>query len=217
MNKLKKIKIKILSVLKSKLNNNWIKIPVSFFTLIFVAYFFLSKYTVNHQIDFIYGDTRILLDTIYLNDNGAHVDIIIPQNNEFVSYGWGSKIFYLNVSKWEDLTFKIAFQALLTKPQSLMHVTKYKSKRDKWVSVPVTKTQLKKIKANIDDSFVKSDGKHVFASKGYHSSDMFYYAKGRYHAFYTCNSWANDLLKTSDMYACLWTVFSDDLMSLYKS
>ena len=64
---------------------------------------------------------------IYLHDNGKHLDIIIPNKHQsrYKAYGWGSKIFFMEVPTWDDLTCKIALQALFTKPESCMRVEYY--------------------------------------------------------------------------------------------
>ena len=76
---------------------------------------------------------------IYLSDNGIHVDIIIPENKQYIAYGWGSEIFYLNTPTWDDLTFNNAFKALFTEPTSVMHVTTYKNIQKNWIKIDYLK------------------------------------------------------------------------------
>jgi hypothetical protein len=44
----------------------------------------------------------------------------------------------------------------------------------------------------------------------------FYNAKGRYSLFYTCNTWANQALKSANQKAALWTIFDFGIFQHYK-
>ena len=43
-----------------------------------------------------------------------------------------------------------------------------------------------------------------------------YEAKGKYSLFYTCNTWANDGLKSAGLKACYWTVFKGGIFDQYQ-
>jgi len=127
---------------------------------------------------------------IFLSDNGIHVDVVIPEDTQYIAYGWGSEIFYLNTPTWEDLTFKNAFKALFTDPTSVMHVTTYINIQNEWIRVGISNKQLRELKRLINDSFKLDDNKNriKFEGKGYHQNDEFYKANGNYSCFMTCNS-----------------------------
>ena len=70
---------------------------------------------------------------IFLNTNGVHLEVIIPkrvmdtnllkglvlnENEEYISFGWGDENFYINTPTWNDLTFKNAFRAVFLKGSS---------------------------------------------------------------------------------------------------
>ena len=169
---------------------------------------------------------------IYLNTNGVHLDIILPvsnikselkqglkiENASYVAFGWGEKNFYLNVPDWDDLTFNIAFKAMFLKSEALIHLTRYETKRDKWVKVYLTEEQLKTLNNYILKSFVYDDdfSKHILHGKGYTPNDEFYKANGSYTCLNTCNSWVNRAFKESDLKACLWTPFDFGLINIYN-
>lgn len=149
---------------------------------------------------------------IYLNDNGIHVDIIIPSvdtievieedgirwyslDTIYTSYGWGSEIFYTQVPTWDDLTFTLAFKALFTHPRSIMNVFTYNNIKSNWVKVSVSENQFEKLVENINKEFI---------------------IKSNYHIFNTCNTWVNRILKESGLKACLWTPFSRDIIKMYN-
>ena len=48
---------------------------------------------------------------------------------------------------------------------------------------------------------------HIKTNAVYGQHDAFYEAIGGYSLFKTCNTWANNALKTSGQRCCLWTPF----------
>jgi uncharacterized protein (TIGR02117 family) len=57
---------------------------------------------------------------------------------------------------------------------------------------------------------------HIVTNANYGDSDAFYEAKGSYSMFHTCNTWANNGLKSCDQRACLWTPFDKGIFQKYK-
>ncbi len=171
--------------------------------------------------------------SIYLNSNGVHLSIIIPKNqldskllnglryfknDNYFSFGWGDKNFYLNTPTWSDLTFNNAFKALFINSSSLIHLTRYSTTSDDWVEIKVNKNQLYKINQYIYKTFYLNplDKKEILNNKGYANNDDFYEALGSFSCFKTCNSWVNSGLKDSNIKACLWTPFDFGLLYLHK-
>ena len=171
--------------------------------------------------------------SIYLNSNGVHLSIIIPKNqldskllnglryfknDNYFSFGWGDKNFYLNTPTWSDLTFNNAFKALFVNSSSLIHLTRYSTTSDDWVEIKVNKNQLYKINQYIYKTFYLNplDKKEILNNKGYTNNDDFYEALGSFSCFKTCNSWVNSGLKDSNIKACLWTPFDFGLLYLHK-
>ena len=104
---------------------------------------------------------------IYLSDNGIHVDLIIPENEKYMAYGWGSEIFYLNTPTWDDLTFTNAYKALFSEPSSVMHVTTYNQIENSWIKIEVNEKQLSNIKRLINKSFkLDNNGEPIFNEFG---------------------------------------------------
>ena len=156
---------------------------------------------------------------IYLSDNGIHVDLIIPENEKYMAYGWGSEIFYLNTPTWAELTFKNAFKALFSDPSSVMHVTTYNKIEKSWIKIEVNEKQLSNIKRLINKSFkLDNNGNRIkFEGAGYYHNDEFYKSVGRYSCFKTCNSWTNELLKKSNVKSSCWTPYSFGVVNKYKN
>lgn len=170
---------------------------------------------------------------IYLNTNGIHLDIVLPisaidtallsgienqESAEYLSFGWGDENFYLYTPTWKDLTFNNAFTALFLKSSTLMHVTRYPVKQEKWVRVNISQEELDSLNAFIEKAFSKkeSGNKIILNNKGYNKYDDFYKANGSYSALNTCNSWVNLAFKESGMKACFWTPFDFGLLQKYS-
>lgn len=173
--------------------------------------------TTNHQKCLVFGDRRVITDTIYLHDNGRHVDIIMPDKNTYTGYGWGSETFYLRVPTWSDLTYRAVYNATRKYNKVLMHVKDNLIKNNSWVAIPVTQNQLDSLHKNIDASFnTDSTGAWQYVADGYGSNDTFYKAHGEYGWYYTCNTWANEMLKESDIYARKHAVFSEEVIDIHR-
>jgi uncharacterized protein (TIGR02117 family) len=157
---------------------------------------------------------------VYLSTNGVHLDIVIPiqeisenlkkdlkftSDEKYFSFGWGDENFYLNTPTWNDLTFKNAFQAMFLESSTLMHLTRYKKKRESWVRVELSELELNKVNQYILESFKENNLGSKIGIQGYLLNDNFYKANGSYSCFKTCNSWANDIFKKSGLKSWYWT------------
>ena len=169
--------------------------------------------------------------TVFLTTNGVHLDIVMPiptidsalltdlktsSDDQYPSFGWGDENFYLNTATWGDLTAGNAFRAMFLRSSTLMHVTRYRSKRSTWKEVRLTDVQLATLNGYIATTFALDDDHKVhLGGEGYGSSDDFYRAQGSYSCLNTCNTWLNRSLKESGLKACLWTPFDFALLRKY--
>lgn len=199
-------------------------IPVTYLLVSLI----LTIITVNSKSD--YSEKE---KSIYLNSNGVHLNIIIPkdqvdpnlltglnydENDQYFSFGWGDRNFYLETPTWGDLTFKNAFVALILKSPTLIHLTRYSTPGKDWAEIKVDQNQLKKINQYIYDSFYydPQNNKVILNNKGYSNNDDFYVAEGSYSFYKTCNSWVNTGLKNIGLKACLWTPFEFGLLNMHQ-
>lgn len=169
--------------------------------------------------------------TIYIQTNGDHTDVVVPvmtsvkdwrselryQNTiskdttkKYVAVGWGDKGFYLNTPTWSQLKFSVAFKAAFALSTAAVHATFCDTPRQnndcKRIMIP--NDQYTKLVAYIDSTFKRNIGGQVINIKtkaNYDNEDAFYEAKGSYNLFFTCNTWANNALKSCGQKACLWT------------
>jgi len=179
----------------------------------------------------------------YILTNGVHTDIVVPvktkfidwstklpynntkskkENFKFISFGWGDKGFYLNTPTWADLKFSTAFKAAFWLSDSAMHCTYYNDMRlgEDCKKIMLTEKQYQALIKFIDDKFDKdSTGNYQFIKTDavYGDNDAFYDAKGSYNFTYTCNTWANDVLKVAGQKAAFWTPTDFGIFRHYKN
>ena len=166
----------------------------------------------------------------YIKSNGIHTDFVLPlksevydwtevldmndfdgikNENTFITFGWGDKGFYMGISQWSDLTFKLAFHALCMPSQSVMHVNVIQK-------VPFDEKFLSTIKLSFENykglcehiaSYFKLENQRpiILSKQGYEENDNFYEANKKYHAFNTCNQWVNEGLKSQGVATPFWT------------
>jgi uncharacterized protein (TIGR02117 family) len=179
---------------------------------------------------------------IYIITNGDHTDIVVPVKNRqmdwsekiafsnttskdtsyyYLAIGWGDKEFYLDTPTWSQLKFPVAFKACFGLNTTAMHTTFYHTmtESDQCRKILINEDQYQRLIDFITDKFQQDSHGNFINIKTdavYGDSDAFYEAKGRYSLFYTCNTWANDALKSAGQKACLWTAFNVGIFSQYK-
>jgi uncharacterized protein (TIGR02117 family) len=201
---------------------------VSFLILYFISVLLLTWWPANS--DFKAPSTGV---DIYIRSNGVHTDVIVPARNEvidwtkmidttefkkmnnsihYISFGWGDKGFYLNTPDWADLKFSTAFNAMFMLSTTAMHVA-YQDRVPTLTTntrkIIITREQYLQMCTFINKSFQQNEGK-VMLIKDHHYegvNDNFYEAKGTYSLFYTCNTWANNTLKSAGIKTAHWAPF----------
>lgn len=179
--------------------------------------------------------------SIYILTNGVHTDVVMPfyndlydwrmyldptltpgkkQNFNFVSFGWGDKGFYLQTPEWKDLKPSVAFNAAFGLSDSAMHVTYYNQlvKNDDCIEIKLNKQQYLQLCAYILDRFDLENNQFVLidTDQNYGKDDVFYEAKGKYSLFYTCNTWANNAIKSAGLKASLFTLWDKGIFYQYQ-
>lgn len=178
---------------------------------------------------------------IYIKSNGVHTDIVVPIKTEykdwseklkfehipskdstmqFIGIGWGDKGFYLNTPEWSDLKFSTAFKAAFYLGTSAMHATFYKQikENENCIKINISKEEYANLIKYIEDSFqVDTEGNPILIhATTYGQNDSFYEANRRYSLFYTCNTWANNALKSADQKAAVWTPTDTGIFRHYR-
>jgi uncharacterized protein (TIGR02117 family) len=204
--------------------------------LYIAAAFLLPKISVDRE----NGDSKDVM--IFILTNGVHTDIVMPIKNDlidwskeirfantvgkdsamkYVAMGWGDKGFYLETPTWADLKFSVAFKAATSLSTSAIHATFYNEleENETCKKIFISKEQYSRLLKYINDSFQFDKDGHFINIKtnaNYGENDAFYEAKGSYSLFHTCNTWANNALKSCGQKACWWTPFDKGIFEKYK-
>ena len=113
-----------------------------------------------------------------------------------------------------------ALNAAFYRGTGLIHVGYYRnlSENHHCKRIMISTAEYQKLVAFINSSFEADvDGKAVvIENAAYGNNDSFYEAKGKYNLFYTCNSWANNALRSSGQKAALWTLTDTGIFCHYE-
>ena len=177
---------------------------------------------------------------IFILSNGVHADVVVPVKNEYydwskqikfehtkakdatakyVAMGWGDRGFYLETPTWADLKVSTALKATTGLSSSALHTTFYKTmKEDAYCKKnSISTLEYQNLVVFITDSFETKSGENIKIETDavYGKNDIFYEAKGSYSLFYTCNSWANQALKSANQKAALHTLTDTGIFRHY--
>jgi len=168
----------------------------------------------------IYGDTREIVDTVYLNSNDVHVDIVLPTGTdnyeEYTSFGWGAEYFFLNVPTWTEFKYLDFMHVIKNSEDVVIRETVYNNKQKNWIPVPVDQYQLNMLRQHISDSYEYTDEGYRIKVPDKKNNGKYYRATGKYTFFYTCNTWTNNMLKYSSLYARKQAYLAWEITDLYK-
>jgi uncharacterized protein (TIGR02117 family) len=208
---------------------------IAFAIIYGLAQFILSRISVARE-----ADTKPEV-TIFIHTNGVHTDLILPVKNavydwskqilfahtvkkdsnmNYVGMGWGDKGFYLETPTWADLKFSTAFKAAFSLSSSAIHATYYAdiAENTQCKKINISQTQYKRLVNYVLNSFrmEKNSGfMHIQTKAVYGGNDAFYEAKKKYNLFHTCNTWANNGLKSCGQKAAVWTIFDTGIFCHY--
>ena len=176
--------------------------------------------------------------TIYLADNGIHVDILMPiraqgldwtrfvpvgdftridPNASFIAFGAGEERVYLNTPTWWDITPRTIWSALAG-GKRVMHVEYVPSPAHAVREIRLRPDEYRRLWAAVRADFVldaRGRPQHIH-HPGYGPSDAFYRATGRASAFRTCNSWAAGRLRLAGVKTSAWSPFAQGLVWRYR-
>jgi uncharacterized protein (TIGR02117 family) len=168
--------------------------------------------------------------TIFVYSGAVHSDVILPAKNDtmdwrkyfpatdfkadpqrldHIAIGWGDRGFFLETPYWTDLKLSTAAKAILIPSCTVMHVdymTPVESHECK--PVVISAAQYERLVEFILASFATSQREEpIRIGKPYGLLDAFYEAKGRYHAFNTCNCWVGNALEHAGVKVGWFTPF----------
>lgn len=172
--------------------------------------------------------------TIYLADNGIHVDIIMPveaqgldwrplipvkdfaradPNSSFIAFGAGEQRVYLETPRWRDIKPRTIWSAL-TGGKRVMHVEYVPSPYYAVRQIRLRPEEYRRLWQAIRSDF--GGRPERIDHPGYGPSDAFYRATGKASAFRTCNSWTAGKLRVAGVETSLWPPFAQGLVWRYR-
>ena len=177
--------------------------------------------------------------TIYLADNGVHVDVVMPidgqgldwrpliplsdfaavdPNAGWIAFGSGERRVYLNTPTWWDVTPRTIWSAL-TGGERVMHVEYVPSPDYAVRQVRLRPEEYRRLWAAIRSDFeLDSRGRpRRIDHPGYGPSDGFYRATGKANAIRTCNAMAAHWLRLAGVRTSLWSPFAQGLLWRYRN
>lgn len=209
---------------------------IIFFVLYVILAISISKISVSSDVS--QKDKQI---EIFILSNGVHTDIVVAVRNKYkdwskeilfqhtkskdslvnyLTFGCGDKVFYLNTPEWSDLKTITAFNAAFGLSSSAMHTTFYKKMKgdEACKKIKILADEYQKLVTYISDSFHRDSHQNIqwISDYSYGNRDAFYEAKESYNLFYTCNTWANDALKITNQKASLRTVTDTGILFHYQ-
>lgn len=137
----------------------------------------------------------------------------VPINDpaaKWLLIGWGAKEFYTTAGSYRDVTLGAVLKGL-TGDASVMRL-------DVWGAMPggfpegfpartmeMGRPEYEALLVSIRDDFAGGHRPQVISGASLGGGDVFYAAKGRFHAFRTCNTWISRKLRSAGLRFGVWT------------
>lgn len=173
---------------------------------------------------------------IYIVSNGYHASLVLPLRAAGIDwtetfaasdfrrpplgathamFGWGDRDFYMNTRTVADIRLWTALSALLSRGETVMHVTFVPEPAIGPDARPLALdlAQYRALAAFIDASFRRDGAGRLIlhAGRGYGDHDAFYAGTGLYSPVLTCNEWVGRGLRAAGAPTGLWTPFAQNL------
>lgn len=198
----------------------------------FAAAFGLSRIAVND--DFVPADHGV---PIGVSSNGVHANLHLPVRaldvdwtdlfppSQFpspptwadtISFGWGSRDFYLHTPSWADLDLWVGLKATIGIGGTALHAA-YWPPLQEGDAYAVTLVSPEAYRLLVDHVLATIapgvDGRpQRIAGYSYHGNDGFYEARGTYTLFRTCNEWVREALARAGVRTGVWSPLPDALL-----
>lgn len=173
--------------------------------------------------------------TVFVLSNGYHTDIAIPVAGgrppdgfpiragdlprgltgvEFIAVGWGSRAAYTSLVAITDLSVATIVKAL-SFDRSVVHILPFYGVPygEGVYPVQLDESQYRRLVAFLAATLeTGGNGEPRLVSgvtQGY--GDIFYHGQPRFSAFYGCNAWTGEALRTAGISVGIWTPFAQSL------
>ncbi|MEO7277195.1 MAG: TIGR02117 family protein [Sphingomicrobium sp.] len=176
--------------------------------------------------------------TVYLADNGVHVDILMPveaqgldwrslfperdfaaidPNSGWIAFGAGEKHVYLDTPTWSDLSLRTAWSGLAG-GERVMHVEYVPSPYYAVREIRLRPAEYRRLWSAIRAELAvdQSARPRRIDHPGYGPYDAFYRTNGKASAILACNSWVAGKLRLAGVRTSLWPPFPQGLVWRYR-
>jgi uncharacterized protein (TIGR02117 family) len=155
------------------------------------------------------ADWRALVLTDAFPRDGEHRRRL-AESGSHVGFGWGSRTFFLNVRRLEDI--RPRFLVAAASDTAVMHVTVFGdlAASSDVRAVDLSEAGYRRLVAALADAF---DPAAPLPGRSYHDADGFFSAAGTYSPFVTCNVWAGWMLADAGVDVGWWTPFAATLLA----
>ena len=178
---------------------------------------------------------------IGLSSNGIHVNLHLPVVTDRIdwtvvfpledfpglagapsniSFGWGSREFYVNTPTWDEFELMTGIRALAGLGGTAVHVQYWPPLMDGdyFVSTTVSTAQYDRLVQHIFRSLdLGSSGRpQMIPDAGFGLLDRFYDGTGRYSPFVTCNEWVRQGLADAGIRTAVWSPFATALLDQWR-
>lgn len=201
-----------------------------FCLVVLISLYFFSSFVLEN---IFIGERKLKSDNkyiVYVLSGEIHTEFIFPISNDlfdwtkvipvelvtrqipspkYVSIGWGSRDFYLNVKTWNKLKWPVLFEVVFLPSESALHVEYLKDIDKSMLVFPLYLTR----KEYIDLIFyvkgffmLDHQGKvQKISDFSYYGSDKFFKSHPRYHMFNNCNMWTQKGLAKINARRPVWS------------
>ena len=176
--------------------------------------------------------------TIYLADNGVHVDVVMPvaaqgldwrplipssdfaaadPGAQWIAFGSGEQRVYLNTPTWWDITPRTIWSALAG-GKRVMHVEYVPGPGYAVRAIRLRPEEYRRLWTAIRADFaLDASGRPIrIEHPGYGPSDAFYRATGKASALRSCNAVAAGWLRLAGVRTSAWPPFAEGLVWRYR-
>ena len=176
--------------------------------------------------------------TIYLADNGIHVDIIMPLNAQgldwrplfplrdfkrvdpdsgWIAFGAGERRVYLDTPTWWDIRLRTIWSALAG-GERVMHVEYVPAPYYAVREIRLRPEEYRRLWTSVRAEFaLDQNGRpQRIDHPGYGPSDAFYRTRAKESALATCNNWAANRLRLAGVKVGIWPPFAQGLVWRYR-
>jgi uncharacterized protein (TIGR02117 family) len=128
---------------------------------------------------------------------------------QYLQFGWGDRIFYMETPSWDRMNISSALRALLLQNPSALFVKGHTAvphyPGEELKCIKLSKADYLALMNFIDASFQTNlQGQKLRLGSGQDGASGFYAANGKYSLLKTCNSWTADGLRAANVNTPLW-------------